>query len=179
MAVPSFTVPAGVDVSCAADTLLLNQIIQRDTQALASLYDHYGPLIYALALRISGERQAAEEIVVDVFYELWQSADRFRANRRLAAALLAATWRRAHHQRPVVRETEVAVSTLDKLPLHGIAQAALSAEHLAILELAYYDRLTVADIASRLDMPLSQVQMKLRQGLLLLHKQAFVATEIS
>ena len=58
---------------------LLAGLRQRDERALAELYDRYGQMVYGLALRISGDAGAAEEISLDAFWQLWQQVDRFDA----------------------------------------------------------------------------------------------------
>ena len=59
----------------------MERILQRDSSALEVLYDRYGRPVYSLALRISQQHSSAEEIVQDVFLQLWRSADRFQPSR--------------------------------------------------------------------------------------------------
>jgi RNA polymerase sigma-70 factor, ECF subfamily len=59
----------------------MERIRQRDPSALELLYDRYGRPVYSLALRISQQHSSAEEIVQDVFLQLWRSADRYQATR--------------------------------------------------------------------------------------------------
>jgi hypothetical protein len=56
---------------------LVTALRRRDEGALAQLYDRFGNAVYALALRITGDTGAAEEISLDSFMQLWQHADRF------------------------------------------------------------------------------------------------------
>jgi DNA-directed RNA polymerase specialized sigma subunit, sigma24 homolog len=60
------------------DELLIDLIVQRDEAALGELYDRYASLVYAIALRITGDRQTAEEVMQDVFQNIWQTAGGFR-----------------------------------------------------------------------------------------------------
>ncbi len=55
--------------------------MQRDASALETLYDRYGRPVYSLVLRISQQPASAEEIVQDVFLQLWRSAERFQISR--------------------------------------------------------------------------------------------------
>ena len=49
-------------------------------RALATLYDHFGGAVFSLALRVTGDRGAAEEISLDTFMQVWQQAGRFNAD---------------------------------------------------------------------------------------------------
>ena len=63
------------------DAALMEGILQGDTGALEALYDRYGRPVYSLVLRIAQHPSSAEEIVQDVFLQLWRSADRFQISR--------------------------------------------------------------------------------------------------
>lgn len=63
------------------DSALMERILQRDSTALETLYDRYGRPVYSLVLRIAQHPSSAEEIVQDVFLQVWRSADRFQAAR--------------------------------------------------------------------------------------------------
>lgn len=64
-----------------ADAELMARILQRDSGALETLYDRYARPVYSLVLRISQNPASTEEIVQDVFLQLWRSADRFQISR--------------------------------------------------------------------------------------------------
>jgi RNA polymerase sigma-70 factor, ECF subfamily len=61
--------------------MLMERVQQRDPAALETLYDRYGGSVYSLVLRISRQPASAEEIVQDVFLQLWRSAERFQISR--------------------------------------------------------------------------------------------------
>jgi RNA polymerase sigma-70 factor (ECF subfamily) len=63
------------------DGALMERILQRDASALEILYDRYGRPVYSLVLRIAQQPASAEEIVQDVFLQLWRSAERFQISR--------------------------------------------------------------------------------------------------
>ena len=63
------------------DAALMERVLQRDSTALEVLYDRYGRPVYSLVLRISQQPASAEEIVQDVFLQLWRSAERFKISR--------------------------------------------------------------------------------------------------
>ena len=63
------------------DAALMERLLLRDASALETLYDRYGRPVYSLVLRISQQPSSAEEIVQDVFLQLWRSAERFQISR--------------------------------------------------------------------------------------------------
>src|SRR3981081_3459855 len=65
----------------AADDVLMAALAERDLSALATLSDRYGRLAYALAYRILGESEAAEDVVQDAFISAWRGAGSYRRER--------------------------------------------------------------------------------------------------
>ena len=61
----------------ATDAALIQKIVQRDESALAALYDRYASLLSSLLNRILRDTQASEEILQDVFFQLWRNAAQF------------------------------------------------------------------------------------------------------
>ena len=59
----------------------MERMVQRDESALALLYDRYAGLLSSVLNRILRDTQATEEILQDVFYQLWRNAERFDASR--------------------------------------------------------------------------------------------------
>src|SRR6202041_942342 len=55
----------------ATDASLIDRIVQRDESALAALYDRYAGMLSSVLNRILRDTQAAEEILQDIFYQLW------------------------------------------------------------------------------------------------------------
>src|SRR5229473_1480591 len=64
-----------------ADDVLMTALAARDLSALAALYDRYGRLAYALAYRILGESDVAEDVVHDAFISAWRGAASYRRER--------------------------------------------------------------------------------------------------
>ena len=67
------------DLTALRDEELLALVIRRQERALGQLYDRYGRFVYTIALRITGDRQTAEEVVQDVFQNIWQAAGGFQS----------------------------------------------------------------------------------------------------
>lgn len=57
------------------------QVSERDEKALTALYDALVSKVYGLVQRITGQRQLAEEVTEDVFWQIWRQAPRFDASR--------------------------------------------------------------------------------------------------
>jgi RNA polymerase sigma-70 factor, ECF subfamily len=95
--------PAPIDG--ASDVALLRQLIDGSEGALAGLYDRYGEVVFAAALRASRDRSVAAEVVQDTFLTLWNRAERFDPSRgALPAWLLTIARNRAiDHLRSAAR----------------------------------------------------------------------------
>jgi RNA polymerase sigma-70 factor (ECF subfamily) len=158
-----------------------------DHEALAELYDRHSRLVYSLALRIIRDQGEAEDIVQEVFSQAWRQAARYEARRgNVVAWLLNLTRSRAidrlrgRQSRPeaasegllAIDIPDLAMPVDDQLSLEGRASRVRSAmKELSVLqrvaiELAFYEGLTHAEIAERLELPLGTVKTRIRQGLL-------------
>jgi RNA polymerase sigma-70 factor (ECF subfamily) len=165
------------------DRVLLSRIAKRDTQALARLYDRHSSLIYRLALRVLGDRAAAETIVMEVFALIWESPERIAATGPVESALIMLTWRQTPHLPPQRGQLSARMGaasdhhqpTAWRVPVDPPADAirALPPEQRTILELSYYEWLPVADIAIRLNLPTAVVQDHLRHGVRTLYHAVF------
>src|SRR5947209_8323062 len=65
-----------IDFLESDDELLVSRVCERDIAAFTQLYDRYGRTVYTMAVRMLGSSDA-EEIVQDVFLQLWNKADQF------------------------------------------------------------------------------------------------------
>src|SRR5580693_6068470 len=72
-----------------ADVTLVSAIRSGDERAMAQLYDRYSGIVYSVALRVLGDTGAAEDILQEVFMQLWRNPDVFDANRGSLAGWLA------------------------------------------------------------------------------------------
>jgi len=139
---------------------LVTALCRREPAALAQLYDRYGDAVYALALRMTRDAGAAEEISLDAFMQLWQQADRFNAhhgslqswlftmvrNRAIDRMRAAQAAKRtfvedaAAENRTPQPDDVAELAERRQLVRQAIAQ--LSAPQRAALELAYYEGLS-------------------------------------
>jgi RNA polymerase sigma-70 factor (ECF subfamily) len=163
----------------ASDAALIQKIVQRDESALAALYDRYASLLSSLLNRILRDTQASEEILQDVFFQLWMNAAQFDPARGSLPGWLAVIARnraisRLRRHTPSageeLRETTVIVpvnleNAITQQQLLGRVMGALgnlSTEQRAAIELAYFEGLTHSEIASRTGDPLGTVKTRIR-----------------
>ena len=64
-----------------SDELLVTRISQGDIAALETLYDRYAPTVLGIALKILGDRAAAEYVLQETFWQLWKTHAAFQADR--------------------------------------------------------------------------------------------------
>ena len=161
---------------------LIERIVAQDESALAMLYDRYAAMLSSVLNRILRDRQASEEILQDIFYQLWQTARQYEPGRgSLPGWLLVIARNRAisrlRHRNPAAGG-EIFENTV-VLPLNlesAIAQqqlmekvkgalGSLPAEQRAAIELAYFEGMTHSEIARRTGDPLGTVKTRLRSAL--------------
>jgi RNA polymerase sigma-70 factor (ECF subfamily) len=63
------------------DRVLLARMADGDERALGALYDRWAAVVYSLVVRIVGDRDEAEDVVEDVFWQLWRQAPRYEESR--------------------------------------------------------------------------------------------------
>jgi RNA polymerase sigma-70 factor, ECF subfamily len=162
-----------------SDAMLVARIVQRDESALAALYDRYAGMLSSVLNRILRDTQAAEEILQDIFYQLWRNASQFDPQRgSLPGWLLVIARNRAisrlRRHNPasgdeLLENTVIVPGNLESVvaqqQLLGKVKSAvenLPKEQRATLELAYYEGLTHSEIAARTGDPLGTVKTRLR-----------------
>jgi RNA polymerase sigma-70 factor (ECF subfamily) len=171
------------------DVALLKAIAARNEAALAQLYDRYRAILFGLLMRILNNREEAEDVLQEVFLQVWRKATDFDENRgrpftwlvtltrsrgidRLRT--LAARERVAETSaREVSEETSDAATDAFKSEQRGLVTKALSQlpdEQKRPLMLAYFDGLTQSEIAARLGAPLGTVKTRMRTGLISLRE---------
>jgi RNA polymerase sigma-70 factor (ECF subfamily) len=160
---------------------LLRRLRTGDPQALGDLYDLCGGLVNGLALRILRDTAEAEDVVQEVFVQVWRQAQRFDPTRGTAEAWLCTIARTRAldrlRRRTARREdpSEAAPGSTDA-PKAEEALAVrkaledLTADQRKALELAYYEGLTQTEIASRLGEPLGTVKTRIRTAMLRLRE---------
>lgn len=168
----------------STDDEIVRRVAEGDETAIADLYDRYRRVIFALALRVLRDRGEAEEILIDVFLQVWRTASRYEPGRgSVCAWLMTLTRSRAIDRlrsrprpagavdsametaRPAVTGPEEAMEHALRRRRVTDALSALSEHQRQAIALAYYGGLSHAEIAARLGEPLGTIKSRIRMGL--------------
>jgi RNA polymerase sigma-70 factor (ECF subfamily) len=165
------------------DARLLDRLCRSDGDALAALYDRYGRLAYGLAYRVAQDATEAEDIVQEAFLALWRQAERYDGSRgSVRSYLLTIVHRRAidavraRGRRPVLGAAieSVAADTTDPVEVSAWAEERqlaaqamrdLPPDQRQVIELTYFEGLTLADAAQQLDIPVGTAKSRVRLAL--------------
>jgi RNA polymerase sigma-70 factor (ECF subfamily) len=156
-----------------------------DQSAMAALYDRYSSVVYSIALRVLGDTGAAEDVLQEVFLQLWRNPGAFDAARgSLGGWLAVITRNRAidflRKRRP---ETDIEDVVLSVAPdLASEADRARAAEKVrgamgtmpdaqrSALEMAFFEGMTHSEISDKTGEPLGTIKTRIRAGLIALRK---------
>jgi RNA polymerase sigma-70 factor (ECF subfamily) len=167
------------------DASLLAQLHSGNQSAMATLYDRYSRLVYSVALRVLREPAAAEDVIQEVFMQLWRNPDNFRASRGSLGGWLAVVARNRsidvlRRKRAATPMEEVALvmpgDLADEAERGRLMERArttiqeLPREQRKALEMAFFDGLTHSEIADMTGDPLGTVKTRIRTALLSLRK---------
>ena len=171
------------------DVALLNAIAARDEVALAQLYDRYRAILFGLLMRILNNREEAEDVLQEVFLQVWRKAADFDESRgrpftwlvTLARSrgidrlrTLAARDRVAEAgAREPSEEISDAATDAFKSEQRGLVSNALAKlpdEQKRPIMLAYFEGLTQSEIATSLGAPLGTVKTRMRTGMIRLRE---------
>jgi RNA polymerase sigma-70 factor (ECF subfamily) len=164
---------------------LLQRVARGDQGAFARMYDLLSPRVFGLILRVLVDRAQSEEVLQEVFLEVWQSASRFTPNRGQGRSwVLTIAHRRAVDRvrssqastdrdvRAGFRDLDVAhdgVSEQAELRIEGqkvaAALTALPEAQREALTLAYYGGYSQSEIAALVGAPLGTIKTRMRDGL--------------
>jgi RNA polymerase sigma-70 factor (ECF subfamily) len=168
-----------------AERRLHERMLAGDAGALAELYDQFGSVVFGVALRVTTDRQAAEDITQAVFLDLWHSPQRFDPGRGLLRPWLATVahhrgvvWRRRQqaaqrcdlddgrtHLDQVVADIGETVESVLMAERVRLAVAALPEEERVPIRLAYFGDRTYRQVARDLDIPEATIRSRIRTGL--------------
>ena len=175
------------------DLTLMELVARRDAAALDALYLRHSSLVFALCLRILRNHAEAEEVLQEVFWELWRSSSRYAAERGSARVYLVQLARSRSLDRVRLRRRREALladaggpSVIaaelggEQRGASGLAAALSSEERTQVfaalkqlseaerkaVTLSFFDGLSHAEIAAQLGEPLGTVKTRIRRALL-------------
>src|SRR5262249_26130284 len=171
-----------------ADIGLLNRIVARDSSAVGELYDRHGRLLYGLILRILRDRGEAEEVLQEVFVQVWMRAETYnvalgspaawlvriarnRAIDRLRANSVRTRTAEATPPPPPVESPETRAAMSEQQRAVARALEALPPEQRELIECAYFQGLTQSELAERFGLPLGTVKTRVRTGMITLRRE--------
>jgi RNA polymerase sigma-70 factor, ECF subfamily len=159
------------------DIELIEEAARGEVHALSALYDRFSGLLLTMAFRMLGDRAMAEDLVHDVFMEVWRNASRYDRSRgsvrtwvlvrlrsRALDRLRSASSRREVPTDDVTpREAAPEVEDPEQQPDRAavrVALAELPEEQRQVLELSYFHGLSSSEIAERMGSPLGTVKSR-------------------
>jgi RNA polymerase sigma-70 factor (ECF subfamily) len=172
-------------VSEAEWVALVQSVAAGDQGALHALYERAHRAVFTLSMRITANRETAEEVTLDVFHDVWRRASGYQEadGTVLGWIMNQARSRAIDRLRFDQRKKRVPPDSGDPLPatdainpddliafkeqsqaLRG-ALAGLTADERNAIETAFFSELTYAEVAARLNQPLGTIKTRIRSGL--------------
>ena len=171
---------------------LVQSIAAGDQLALHALYERAHRPVFTLIMRITANRETAEELTVDVFHDVWRRAARYdatngtvlgwimnQARSRAIDRMRFESRKKRSHGGDLELQPEVAADPHDVIELRDQhealreALAALTPDERQAIETTFFAGLTHAEAASRLKQPLGTIKTRIRSGL---HKLRHILT---
>jgi RNA polymerase sigma-70 factor (ECF subfamily) len=170
---------------------LVERVATGDQSALAALYDATNRFIYSLVLRVLGDMSSAEEVLIDVYTQVWRQAASYDANRGAPLAWMATIARsraidrlRSGWQDQYRKESldilgdapanaanpEESAAASERQRFVREALNLLTPEQRLVIELAYYSGLSHSEIAEKLNQPLGTIKTRTRLGMIKLRE---------
>jgi RNA polymerase sigma-70 factor (ECF subfamily) len=152
---------------------------------MAALYDRYSKVVYSVALRVLRDPAAAEDVLQEIFMQIWRNPDGFVATRGSLGGWLAVVSRNRsidalRRKRPTESVDDVTLASnynlADEAERNSLIEKAREVIHLLpveqrkTLEMAFFDGLTHSEIAEMTGDPLGTVKTRIRSALTSLRK---------
>jgi RNA polymerase sigma-70 factor (ECF subfamily) len=173
----------------AVELDLLARVAKRERAAFEQLYDRYSNILYATAMKFLKEDADAQDVVQDVFIQIWDKAklydpakgkpltwaltltrnrsiDRIRAIQRRTRLRDDFEKETVADESAGIREALSGVDASEKSQILRDAVGRLSPEQRKVIELAFFGGFTQSEIADRLGEPLGTVKARARRGLM-------------
>lgn len=171
------------------DAALLTLVQRGNESAMATLFDRYSKVVYSVALRVLRDPAAAEDVLQEVFMQIWRNPASFIATRGSLGGWLAVVSRNRsidglRRKRPMEQVDDMALASnynlADEAERNNMMEKArgvivlLPVEQRKTVEMAFFDGLTHSEIAEMTGDPLGTVKTRIRSALMTLRK-AFTA----
>jgi len=174
-----------VSAQSVSAAYLIQQVAQHDREAFSQLYDRCSSLVFSLAMRMLKVRSDAEDLLQEVFVQVWRQASNYNPERGTPEAWIVNIARsRAIDKLRSIRRMEksfvasddparaessenvetAAAETEAKLAMNSALKNLPEAQR-KVLEMAYFDGLTQTEIAEKLAEPLGTVKTRMRSGI--------------
>ncbi len=161
-------------------------IRDRRAEALARLYDESSRLLYGLASRILDDPADAEEVLLDIYQQVWNTASSFDSNRGSVLAWLASmtrsraidrlrqassrrsrevSWEQEHDAVGHTPAPDSEIWYVQEKQLIRAALATLAPEQKQAIELAFFRGMTHVEVAETLNAPLGTIKSRIRAGI--------------
>ena len=180
-------------IELAAEIELLQRIARGDRQSFEQLYDRFSGVLFSAAYRVLNNQEAAEDVLQDVFIQIWEKAPLYdpqrgkpltwavTLTRNKSIDRLRSAQRRNRLRDDVEKEAQTfeqfdgkssvdAVNAMEKGAMVRAAIAKLSPDQRQAIELAFFSGLTQMEIAERLGEPLGTVKARIRRGMMKLRE---------
>ncbi|HEY1984058.1 MAG TPA: sigma-70 family RNA polymerase sigma factor [Terracidiphilus sp.] len=169
----------------AEDEALLERVRAKDQNSMTDLFDRYGSMVYSVALRILKDPGNAEDVMQDIFFQLWENPAVFNSSRgSLGAWLLVVARNRAidslRRRKPSDSVEDVVLAAKTNLASEAESHSmmdkvrvvlnGLPSEQQKSLELAYFEGLSHSEIAAQTGDPLGTVKTRIRSALMSVRK---------
>jgi RNA polymerase sigma-70 factor (ECF subfamily) len=175
----------GASAAINDDLALLQRVRQGDQSAMAEVFDKYGRAVYSVALRILKDSGHAEDVMQEIFFQIWRNSDSFVQGRGSLGAWLVVV---ARNRSIDLLRRRKPTDSVDDVTLAAPFNLAADAEHNAMMEkvqkvlqdlpaeqqrsmeLAFFEGLSHSEIAERTGDPLGTVKTRIRLALITLRK---------
>lgn len=177
--------PADAAARRAALTRALVDTAAEDRDAFRQVYRLTSAKLFGICLRICGERQAAEDVLQDVYVQVWRRAGAYEPGRASPITWLAAIarnraldWRRAHARSHVAAgatlpdvadpapDAETTLADADEAARVRDCLDQLEERQRSAVRTAFYDGVTYAELALRESVPLATMKSLVRRALI-------------
>lgn len=168
-----------------ADELLLTRVKGNDQKAMTELFDRYGSMVYSVALRVLNDSGQAEDVMQEIFFQIWRNPNLFKEGRGSLGAWLAVMARNRaidvlRRRKPsdsvddvVLASGQNLASDVERTALMNKVRRVLKnlpSEQQQSVELAFFQGMSHTEIAAATGEPLGTIKTRIRTALLSLRK---------